>query len=88
MGCLSEPIRFLNREEMGKIHLTALEILATVGMKVDHIEALEYLENVGCKVNWEKRVVKIPEDITQKYVDKMKSDYRKDNRIPQKMAVR
>lgn len=88
MGCLSEPIRFLNREEMGKIHLTALEILATVGMKVDHIEALEYLENVGCKVNWKKRVVKIPEDITQKYVDKMKSDYRKDNRIPQEMRVR
>lgn len=88
MGYLTEVIRFLNQKERGRIHHTALEILATIGMKVDHKEVLEYLEGIGCKVDYKKRVTKFPEDITQKYVDKMKSDYDNPNRLPQKMSVK
>ncbi|KKS44684.1 MAG: hypothetical protein A2Y13_02330 [Planctomycetes bacterium GWC2_45_44] len=87
MKTLREPIRFLNREEMETIHRNALRILAEIGMKIDHDEALDYLQAAGCKIDHCKKIVKFPSDVVQKFVDKMKSDFKSRNE-PGKMAVR
>ena len=45
-----EPIRFLSRPEMERIHQAALRILERTGMTIDHVKALEYLRQAGCRV--------------------------------------
>jgi len=87
MRKLREPITFLTAEEMETIHRNALRILAEVGMKIDHNEALDYLAAAGCKINRNKKEVKFPQDIVQKYVDKMRLDFTTRTE-PEKMAVR
>lgn len=87
MNDIREPIRFLTEEEMATLHKSALRILAEVGMKIDHDEALDYLQAAGCKINREKMQVKIPEEVSQKCVDKMKQDYRL-RKNPEMMSVR
>jgi trimethylamine---corrinoid protein Co-methyltransferase len=87
MKTLREPIRFLKSEEMETIHRNALRILAEIGMKIDHDEALDYLQSVGCKINRDKKHVLFPEDIVQKYIDKMRDDFAA-RQYPEKMTVR
>jgi len=88
MSRLTEPIRYLDTEEMGLIHATALRILDEVGMRVASHEALDYLEAYGCRVDRDAMVVRFPQDVTQGAVDRMRQEYADPQRIPQKMAVR
>ncbi len=48
MANVSGPLSILTGEEMNRIHSTAIEILETVGMKIDNYRALDYLEAAGC----------------------------------------
>ena len=88
MGKLIEPIRYLDQEEMQRIHQAALRILDEVGMRVDSEEALAYLENFGCKVDYDRRHVTFPTDVAQATVDRMRQANSKPDRIPQRMSVR
>ena len=88
MGKLIEPIRYLNQEEMQRIHQAALRILDEVGMQVDSKEALEYLQAFGCRVDFDHRLVKYPSDLVQATVDRMRKANADPNRIPQRMSVR
>lgn len=88
MGKLSEPIRFLDSDEMSQIHQAALQILDKVGMQIDSEEALNYLENYGCQVNHDRRQVRFSPDLVQKTVDRMRRAYADPARTPQRMAVR
>ena len=83
-----EPLRFLSHKEMEKIHEGALEILEHIGMRIDHDEALEYLEEIGCRVDYDKKEVKFPASLTDRYINKMREDYKNPARVPEKMAVR
>jgi len=87
MKILKEPLRFLEQEEMEVIHRNALRILAEIGMKIDHDEALDYLQSAGCKIDRDKKHVIFPEDVVQKYVDKMRSDFTS-REYPERMSVR
>lgn len=87
MKSIREPLRFLCLEEMEILHRNALRILAEIGMKVDHDEALDYLRSVGCRIDRDQKIAKFPEDIVQKYVDKMRHDFTV-RKYPEKMAVR
>ena len=87
MKLLQQPIRFLAPEEMQTIHRNALRILSEIGMNIDHDEALDYLQSAGCKVDRQKRHVKFPEDVIEKYVSKLKNDFAT-RQYPEKMAVR
>ena len=87
MKMLREPIRFLDQDEMETIHRNALRILAEIGMKIDHDGALDYLASVGCKIDRDTRQVKFPEEITQQFVDKMRSDFTA-REYPERMSVR
>jgi trimethylamine---corrinoid protein Co-methyltransferase len=87
MKKVREPVRFLAPDEMRAIHKNALRILAEIGMKIDHDDALDYLRSAGCIVDRESRRVTFPEDLVQKYVDTMRSDFAS-RRSPERMAVR
>ena len=75
MGKAKGLIRFLDREEMERVHNGALRILEDVGMRVDHHEALEYLEKSGCIVDWNSNVVKFPEAVVETAIGKMRKDF-------------
>ncbi len=72
MARLSEPIRYLDREEMKKIHAAAVEILETVGMVIDSHEALDVLETAGCKVDRDRKLVMFSADLVDNCVNKMR----------------
>jgi trimethylamine--corrinoid protein Co-methyltransferase len=78
----------LNPEEMEAIHRAALEVLDTVGMRIDCDEALDYLAAVGCRIDRERKVVQFPPEVGQRFTDKMKQDYADPARVPEQMAVR
>ena len=88
MGKLIEPIRYLNDEEMLRIHQAALSILNEIGMKVDCEEALGYLERFGCQVDYDTRRVKFPVELVQSTVDRMRAANANPDRIPKRMSVR
>jgi len=69
------------------LHRKALRILAEVGMRIDHDEALDYLRSAGCKVDRQKKQVRFPEDLVEKFVKKMRRDF-ETREFPERMAVR
>lgn len=88
MARIVQPLKMLSPEEMEAIHRAALEILDTVGMWIDSDEALDYLQGVGCRVQREKRIVRFPPEVVQRFVDRMRQDYARPDRLPEQMAVR
>jgi trimethylamine--corrinoid protein Co-methyltransferase len=82
-----EPLRFYSMEEMGALHRNAVRILAEVGIKIDHHEALDYLQAAGCHVDRNTMIVKITEEVSEKWIAKMKRDF-ETRREPECMAVR
>jgi trimethylamine--corrinoid protein Co-methyltransferase len=83
-----QPFRFLDHNQMGKIHKAALHILEKTGMRVEHRKALEYLRQAGCRVDMDRRLVQFPEEVVEKAVDKMKANFAKKDRWPKRMSVR
>ena len=70
-----EPIRFLTRPAMERIHQAALRILERTGMTIDHIKALEYLRQAGCRVDMDKRHVLFPPAVVEAAVARMKANF-------------
>lgn len=83
-----EPIRYLSREEMQRIHEAALKVLDRVGMKVDHIKALEHLRQAGCRVDMDRRHVRFPGDAVESAVARMRANFSDPSRWPRRMSVR
>lgn len=75
MGKASGLIKYLNREEMERIHETVLEILEDVGIMVGHPEALNYLEKFGCIVDNASKTVKFSRSIVESVVNRMRKDF-------------
>lgn len=58
-------LKVLNKEQVDAIHAAALEILATLGVKMEHPGALAMLKSAGCEVfnnDWVKIPAKLVED--------------------------
>ena len=87
MQQIKQPIRFLSPEEMETIHRNALRILAEIGMHIASDEAIDYLASGGCTVDRNNKRVVFPQEVVQKWVDKMRADYA-GREYPEKMAVR
>lgn len=85
---MMEPVRYLSREDMERIHKSALKILGTLGMRVEHVKSLEYLRAAGCKVDMDRREVKFPEEVVEAAVRKMKENFARQDRWPKRMSVR
>jgi trimethylamine--corrinoid protein Co-methyltransferase len=70
------------------IHAGALQILETVGMRIDNERALDYLEAVGVRVDRPTMIATFPREVVQRFVAKMAADYADPDRVPGRMAVR
>ncbi len=60
---IKKPLEILERNEVDKIHATAIKVLKEVGVKMDHPEALKLFKANGCEVDETKKIVKIPESL-------------------------
>ena len=58
----------LNQTELEKIHLTALRLLETVGVRVDGKQAVKIYQSAGAKVE-EGNIVKLPPSLIQKAME-------------------
>jgi trimethylamine--corrinoid protein Co-methyltransferase len=88
MAAVHGLIKVLTREEMQRLHDAARQILDRAGMLVDHAEALEYLRQAGCRVDFDRKHVSFPPEITQNAIDKMRRDFTLADRQGVEMPVR
>lgn len=58
--------RVLDDSELYDIHLATLEVLEEVGVRVEKKEALELMADNGCRVDFDNRIVQIPEYVLKK----------------------
>lgn len=75
--------KVLDSGRISDLHEATVEILEEVGIKLLHDRALEIMEGNGCRVDFDKKIVKIPEDILMKHVKKAPSEvtlYGRDHR--------
>ncbi|MBT7289155.1 MAG: trimethylamine methyltransferase, partial [Chloroflexi bacterium] len=57
-------LKVLGKQQVDAIHASALEILATMGVKMEHPGALAMLKNAGCEV-FNEDWVKIPAELVE-----------------------
>lgn len=88
MAYLGEPLRFLDRDDMARIHQAALRILDETGMWIDHDPSLAYLQAAGCRVDPDARRATFPPDVVDAAVARMRQAYAQPDRLPARMAVR
>ncbi len=63
-------LRILSEEEIKKLHLASLEVLDTVGLKIEHEKARRMLEEAGAKVNHQTMLVHFPPNLVEESVKK------------------
>jgi trimethylamine--corrinoid protein Co-methyltransferase len=63
---LPHLLEFRTVDQLRALHGSVVRVLAGVGVRVDWKPALEVLESHGCKVDFESRIVRIPEYILDK----------------------
>jgi len=58
--------KVLSDSDLHDIHIATLEILEEVGVRVEYRPALELMADSGCKVDFDSRIVQIPEHILRR----------------------
>lgn len=62
----SGQYKVLSDSDLYDIHIATLEILEEVGVRVEYRPALELMADCGCRVDFDKRIVQIPEHVLKK----------------------
>ena len=62
----SNWLHFLGADEIHQVHEAVLRVLGEVGVRIEWKPALEIYHDAGCRVDFEKRLVSIPEDILKR----------------------
>jgi trimethylamine--corrinoid protein Co-methyltransferase len=83
-----EPLRLLSPQEMERIHGAAKQVLEKVGIKIGSRRALDHMAAYGCKVDHDTGLVRIPEEVTERCVGRMRRQYSDPDRLPRRMSVR
>jgi trimethylamine--corrinoid protein Co-methyltransferase len=83
-----QPLRYLDRGEMERIHRAALQILEKTGMWVDHMRALELLRAAGCRVDMDRRRVRFPAEVVEAAVARLRRRFARPGNRPRRMSVR
>ena len=63
-------LEFLSGDDVRNVHQTSLSILEETGVKVLHQEALTWFADAGARVDFDKKLVKLPPDMVEKYMAK------------------
>jgi len=74
--------KLLSEDQVKDLHSATIEVLNDVGIKIIHEEALELMAANGCQVDFDARVVRIPEDVLLKFVQMAPSEIRLCGRDP------
>jgi len=74
--------KLLSEDQLKALHDAAMRVLSEVGLKIMHNDALDLMKSNGCDIDYDKQVVKIPEDILMKYVRMAPSEIRLYGRDP------
>jgi len=56
-------LQVLSDDDIRKVHVAVLAVLDEVGVRVEYPPALESFRDHGCRVDFEKRIVRIPEHV-------------------------
>jgi len=67
-------VKILNEEQKKDLHNATIEILEDVGIKIEHEEALEIMKGNGCRVDFDTQIVKVPETVLMKFLQKAPSE--------------
>lgn len=59
-------LQVLSNDQMKDIDIAVKNLMQEVGVRVEHQKALEIFHDAGCRVDFEKRVVQVPEHILRK----------------------
>ena len=60
------PLEFLNQDQLSALHGSVLRVLAETGVRVEWQPALQVFESHGCNVDFNSRVVRIPQDVLER----------------------
>src|SRR5512143_907988 len=63
------PLEFLTPDQVHALHASVLRVLSEVGVRVEWQPALEVYRAHHCQVDFQSRVVRIPEDVVQQALD-------------------
>jgi trimethylamine---corrinoid protein Co-methyltransferase len=63
---LPHLLEFLTEDQLHALHESVLRVLGEVGLRIEWEPALRVFESHGCKVDFEGRVVRIPEHVLNK----------------------
>jgi trimethylamine--corrinoid protein Co-methyltransferase len=77
------PVEFLNKLDIEKIHQASLEILEEVGMRIMHKRGRNLLEEAGCKVDHGAERVKFPPELVQWAIEKCPGSFQWKSRNPE-----
>jgi trimethylamine---corrinoid protein Co-methyltransferase len=75
-------IRFLTEADMDRIHDRSLNLLETVGVKIQHEAALKQLKNHGASVDQQTSLVKFPRKMVEESLQVVPKEYRFAGRNP------
>ncbi|MEM3542427.1 MAG: trimethylamine methyltransferase family protein, partial [Candidatus Methanomethylicia archaeon] len=71
---MSTPkIQLLSKEEIEYIHYSSIEILEEVGVKIYNDNALKLLYDNGCEVDFNRKIVRIPQPLVKEALSKTPS---------------
>jgi trimethylamine:corrinoid methyltransferase-like protein len=66
----------LSKEEVERIHAASMEVLSTVGIKVDYPYARDLFRKSGAQVNDETQSVRIPESLVMKAIETAPKEFK------------
>ena len=62
--------KLLSEDDLKVLHRATVEVLNEVGINLQHAEAREMMAGNGCRVDHDKQLVRIPEEVLLKFVEK------------------
>lgn len=75
--------KVLTDDQIKDIHEASLEVFAEVGVRIEYRPALELMASCGCNVDFDKRIVKIPEYVLRKALQSVPSRFTLYGRKPE-----
>lgn len=58
--------KVLSDDDLRQIHQATLQVMAEVGVRVEHRRALEIYRDGGCDVDFDQRIVRVPEHVLRR----------------------
>jgi trimethylamine--corrinoid protein Co-methyltransferase len=69
-------IKVLSKSDIETIHSASLELLATVGIKIDALDCRKLFQEYGAELNGDTNFVKIPESLVKEQLKKVPSSFK------------